>query len=70
VKGQKENVAMSYRLPGLIDSRGDSLFQVVVVLTLGSHDAVNQVDHRYLAYCHCHGPPSFKENREVGEDCL
>jgi len=43
---------------------------VVVVLTPGSHGVVNQVDRRYLTFCHCHGPPSFKEDREVGEDRL
>jgi len=40
---------------------------VVVVLTLSSYGVV---DRRYLTFCHCHDPPSFKEDREVGEDCL
>jgi len=44
--------------------------RVVVVLTLGSHGVGNQVDCRYLTFYHCHGPPSFKEDREVGEDRL
>jgi len=44
--------------------------KVVVVLGLGSHGVVNQVDGRYLTFCHCHGPPSFKEDREVGEDYM
>jgi len=43
---------------------------VAVVLTLGSHDVVNQVDRRYLTFCHRHSSPSFKEDREVGEDRL
>jgi len=46
------------------------LFFVVVVLALGSHGVVNQVDRRYLTFCHCHGLPSFKEDMEVGEDRL
>jgi len=33
---------------------------VVVVLTLGSHGVVNQVDRRYLTFCYCHSSPSFK----------
>jgi len=40
---------------------------VVVVLALGSHGVV---DRRYVTFCHCRSPPSFKEDREVGEDCL
>jgi len=40
---------------------------IVVVLTLGSHGVVNHVDRRYLTFCHHHGPPSFKEDRKVGE---
>jgi len=44
--------------------------RVVVVLALGLHDVVNQVDRRYLTFCHRHGLPSFKEDREVGEDRL
>jgi len=43
---------------------------VVVVLALGSHGVVNQVDRRYLTFCHRYVPPSFKEDREVGEDRL
>jgi len=43
---------------------------VVVVLTLGSHGVVNQVDCRYLTFCHRHSPQYFKEDREVGEDRL
>jgi len=43
---------------------------VVVVLTLGSHGVVNQVDRRYLAFCYRHDPPYFKEDWEVGEDRL
>jgi len=43
---------------------------IVVVVTLGSHGVVNQMDRRYLTFCHRHGPPSFKEDREVGEDHL
>jgi len=56
----------------VLRGRGRMLFRisVVVVLTLGSHDVVNQVDRKYLAFCHRHGPPSFKEDREVGEDRL
>jgi len=45
-------------------------FLVVVVLALGSHGFVNQVDRWHLTFCHRHGPPSFKEDREVGEDRL
>jgi len=43
---------------------------VVVVLVLGSHGVVNQVDRRYLTFCHRHSPPSFKDDGEVGEDRL
>jgi len=43
---------------------------VVVALALGSHGVVNQMDRRYLTFCHRHSPPSFKEDREVGEDRL
>jgi len=42
----------------------------VVVLALGSHGVMNQVDHWYLTFCHPHGAPSFKEDREVDEDRL
>jgi len=42
----------------------------VVVLALGSHGVMNQVDHRYLTFCHRYVPPSIKEDREVGEDRL
>jgi len=43
---------------------------IVVVLTLGSHGVVNQVERTHLTFCHCHSPPSFKEDRKVGEDRL
>jgi len=29
-----------------------------------SHGVVNQVDRRYLTFCHRYVPPSFKEDRE------
>jgi len=41
-----------------------------VVLALGSHGVVNQVDHMYLTFCHCYVPPSFEEDREVVENHL
>jgi len=43
---------------------------IVVVLTLGSHGIVNQMDRRYLTFCHPYSSPSIKEDREIDEDRL